>query len=57
MLEGKCPKCGFRRIGWAMNDLRHQTCPNCGTPLEITDSSYINPPNKAPLPPNGKKEK
>lgn len=37
MLVGKCPRCGYRRIGWALHNPRHQTCPQCGTGLEITD--------------------
>ncbi len=37
MLEGKCPKCGYRRIGWALRFPRHQTCPRCGIGLEITE--------------------
>ena len=37
MLEGKCPKCGTHRIGWALRNPRHQTCPKCGAGLEITD--------------------
>ena len=37
MLEGRCPKCGFYRIGWALRHPRHQTCPKCGTGLEITE--------------------
>ena len=38
MLEGKCPKCGTYRIGWALRWPRHQMCPKCGIWLEITDS-------------------
>jgi len=38
MLEGKCPKCGVYRIGWALRFPQNQTCPNCGTGLEITES-------------------
>lgn len=34
--EGRCPKCGLRRFGWALRNPRHQTCPKCGTGLEIT---------------------
>jgi uncharacterized OB-fold protein len=41
MLEGKCPKCGSRYRGWAMLNPRHQTCPRCGTGLEITDGETI----------------
>lgn len=56
MLEGKCPKCGFRRIGWALSDPRHQTCPKCDTPFEITEPGHINPPNKVPPPHNRGKD-
>ena len=35
MLEGKCPKCGYRCIGWALRFPRHQTCPKCGTGLDV----------------------
>ena len=35
MLEGKCPKCGYYCMGWALANPRHQTCPNCGVGLEI----------------------
>ena len=37
MFEGKCPKCGTHRIGWALRFPRHQTCPKCGAALEITE--------------------
>ncbi len=37
MLEGLCPKCGMRRIGWALRIDRYQTCPRCGTGLVITE--------------------
>ena len=38
MLEGVCPKCGIQRIGWALRNPRHQTCPKCGEGLQITES-------------------
>lgn len=41
MIEGKCPKCGSRYRGWAMLNPRHQTCPRCGTALEITDGETV----------------
>jgi phage FluMu protein Com len=47
MLEGKCPKCGFHSLGWALSDSRHQTCPKCGTLFEITEPSHINPSTEA----------
>jgi hypothetical protein len=37
MLEGKCPKCGARYYGWALNSPRNQMCENCGIGLEILD--------------------
>ena len=37
MLEGKCPKCGFYCVGWALRNPEYQTCPKCGTKLEITE--------------------
>ena len=37
MIEGKCPKCGYYRLGWALLNPRHQTCPKCGIGLEITE--------------------
>ena len=41
MLEGKCPKCGTRRFGWALLNPRHQTCPKCGSGLEIRNGDRI----------------
>ena len=41
MLEGKCPKCGTHRIGWALRNARHQTCPKCGVGLEIRNGDRI----------------
>lgn len=40
MLEGKCHKCGFYGIGWALYDKRHRKCPKCGTSLEVIDHSH-----------------
>jgi uncharacterized protein (DUF983 family) len=37
LLEGKCPKCGLRRYGWALKTQPPKTCPNCGEVLEIKD--------------------
>jgi hypothetical protein len=36
MLQGKCPNCGYECVGWALALPRHQTCPKCGTALDIT---------------------
>ena len=41
MLEGRCPKCGTRRIGWALLNPRHQTCPKCGAGLEIRNGGRV----------------
>ncbi len=40
MLEGKCPKCGYYGVGWALRFARHQTCPRCGVGLEITEDGH-----------------
>ena len=63
MLEGKCPKCGTYRIGWALRFPRNQACPKCGAELEITEDGrrvskgyspftaeryLINPPTNVP---------
>ena len=65
MLEGKCPKCGYYCIGWALRFPRNQSCPTCGVGLEITEGGRrvstgyspftaerysIDLPNKVPLP-------
>ena len=38
MLEGRCPKCGTYRVGWALCFPRYQMCPECGEGLEITEN-------------------
>jgi transcription initiation factor IIE alpha subunit len=38
MLEGRCPNCGHHCYGWVLRDPLHQTCPKCGSRLEIKDS-------------------
>lgn len=60
MIEGKCPKCGYYCLGWGLMNSRHQTCPKCGTGLDISEGGrkittgyspfsaeryLINPPN------------
>jgi len=35
MLEGRCPKCGMRYFGWALQNPRNQACSKCGSGLEI----------------------
>ncbi len=71
MLEGKCSKCGVYRVGWALRFPRHQSCPKCGTGLEITEDGrrvakgyspftaekyVINLPNNIPSPPDKEEE-
>ena len=35
--EGVCSKCGIKRKGYALRIPRYQTCPKCGTGLEIME--------------------
>jgi ribosomal protein S27AE len=35
MIEGRCPKCGYRFVGWALLFPRNQMCSNCGAALQI----------------------
>ena len=35
MIEGICPKCGHRFVGWALRFPRNQMCSNCGAALQI----------------------
>ncbi len=35
MPEARCPKCGKHYHGWALLNPERQTCPKCGTKLEI----------------------
>ncbi len=35
MPEARCPKCGYHCYGWALANPEQQTCPECGTKLEI----------------------
>lgn len=41
MPRGKCPKCGYTCAGWALRNPEQQTCPKCGTKLEITEGDFI----------------
>ena len=34
---GFCPKCGIKRKGHALRIPRYQTCPKCGSGLEIIE--------------------
>ena len=38
---GFCPKCGVKRMGYALRSPRYQTCPKCGAGLIIEDGKYI----------------
>jgi len=40
MLEGKCPKCGYKYVGWALRYPRHQTCTICGKGLDIFEYGH-----------------
>ena len=35
MLEGRCRKCGYCAVGWALRFPRNQSCAICGAALEI----------------------
>jgi len=35
VFEGVCLKCKTRYYGWALQFQRNQSCPKCGTALEI----------------------
>ncbi|MFC1991731.1 hypothetical protein ACFLVC_03295 [Chloroflexota bacterium] len=35
MLEGRCPKCGYCRVGEALRIPRNQSCAICGAALMI----------------------
>ena len=41
MLEGSCPKCRTRHVGWALVFERHQACPLCGTGLDIYENGKL----------------
>ena len=41
MLEGRCPKCGYRCYGWFLRFPRNQSCPKCGTALEINEEGRL----------------
>jgi ssDNA-binding Zn-finger/Zn-ribbon topoisomerase 1 len=41
MLEGRCPKCGIRQVGWALHWERYQACPACGTGLDIYENGRL----------------
>jgi len=37
LIEGICPNCGTRYVGWALSNPRYQTCRNCGGRLDIKE--------------------
>ena len=41
MLEGKCPKCGYRCYGWGLRFPRNQSCPKCGSALAIYEDGKL----------------
>ena len=41
MLEGKCPKCGLTHVGWALRFPRNQSCPACGSGLDIREGNRV----------------
>jgi hypothetical protein len=41
MIEGKCSKCGTLRYGWALLNTRYQTCPKCGSGLDIYKDGHL----------------
>jgi hypothetical protein len=66
MLEGRCPKCGLTRYGWALVNPRYQACSSCGVGLEISENGHrvmtgfspfeaeridVNKPEQSPAPP------
>jgi hypothetical protein len=72
MIEGKCPKCGTLRYGWALLNPRYQTCPVCGSGLDIYKDGVllskgfspftapridVNQPTDAPSPHQKQKDK
>jgi len=37
VIEGKCPRCGQRYLGWALLQPQHQHCLRCGEGLLIAE--------------------
>ncbi|MHA2068267.1 MAG: hypothetical protein ACXABY_28225 [Candidatus Thorarchaeota archaeon] len=40
VFEGNCPECRHHVYGWALQYPQHQTCPECGAKLKITDPDH-----------------
>jgi len=49
MIEGRCHKCGYRCFGWALRSPRNQSCPNCGTALDIYEEGKRVPGGYSPF--------
>jgi len=49
MLEGRCPKCGTRHVGWALHFERYQACPGCGTGLDIYENGKLTAKGYSPF--------
>jgi hypothetical protein len=41
VLEGRCPQCGARYNGWALESQRNQMCEYCGAALEIKEAVLV----------------
>ena len=45
MLNGKCCNCGNNYLGWALTEVRHQTCAKCGSALVVREYGKVKLPN------------
>ncbi|MBA7502820.1 hypothetical protein ES706_01417 [subsurface metagenome] len=45
MLEARCPKCGYHCYGPGLTKPEYQTCPICGTKLEIHQEAKLSSKN------------
>lgn len=41
MIEGVCQKCQAHYYGWALRFPRNQSCPKCGTALDIFENGKL----------------
>ena len=48
-LEGTCPRCGGHYYGWALDIPYKQSCPRCGSALEIRKDGVLIRPGFASL--------
>ena len=37
MLTGTCLNCGTAYWGWALSQVRHETCPKCGSLIKVVE--------------------